>query len=111
MHILARLQVPSHWQAWHQPLCGIGSNSWLVRSNSTPIIDGNKLARVIELAATAGSGGNYYNTQPLRVSRCFARALISDTLEGQTLHRDAFHLLGVRKAATFHSFGEELGVA
>jgi Zn-dependent peptidase ImmA (M78 family) len=71
----------------------------------------DELARVIELAATAGSGGNYYNTQPLRVSRRFARAVISDTLEGQTLHRDAFHLLGVRKAATFQSFGEELGVA
>lgn len=71
----------------------------------------DELARVIELAATAGSGGNFYYTQPLRVSRRFARALISDTMEGQTLHRDAFHLLGVRKAATFNSFGEELGVA
>ena len=71
----------------------------------------DELARVIELSATSGSGGNYYNTQPLRVSRRFARALISDTLEGQTLHRDAFHLLGVRKPATFQSFGEELGVA
>ncbi len=71
----------------------------------------DELARVLELAETSGSGGNYYNTQPLRVSRRFARALISDTLEGQTLHRHAFQLLGVRKPATFHTFGEELGVA
>ncbi len=71
----------------------------------------DELARVIELAEAGGSGGNYYNTQPLRVSRRFARALISDTLEGRTLHREAFHLLGVRKPATFQSFGEELGVA
>jgi Zn-dependent peptidase ImmA (M78 family) len=71
----------------------------------------DELARVLELAGSSGSGGNYYNTQPLRVSRRFARALISDTLEGQTLHRLAFHLLGVRKPATFQAFGEELGVA
>lgn len=71
----------------------------------------DELARVIELAATTGTGGNFYYTQPLRVSRRFARALIADTLEGQTLHRDAFHLLGVRKAATFQIFGEEVGIA
>jgi Zn-dependent peptidase ImmA (M78 family) len=71
----------------------------------------DELTRVLELAETTGSGGNYYNTQPLRVSRRFAKALISDTLEGQTLHRLAFQLLGVRKPATFHAFGEELGVA
>jgi Zn-dependent peptidase ImmA (M78 family) len=71
----------------------------------------DELARVTELSRSGGSGGNFYYTQPLRVSRRFARALIGDTLAGRTLHRDAFHLLGVRKAATFQSFGEELGVA
>jgi Zn-dependent peptidase ImmA (M78 family) len=71
----------------------------------------DELARVIDLAAKGGDGGNFYYTQPLRVSRRFARALIADTLEGRTLHRDAFHLLGVRKPETFRTFGEELGVA
>ncbi|GAA2818259.1 ImmA/IrrE family metallo-endopeptidase [Kribbella solani] len=72
----------------------------------------DELTRVLELAENnAGSGGNYHNTQPLRVSRRFATALISDTPEGQTLHRLAFQLLGVRKPATFQAFGEELGVA
>lgn len=88
-------------------LFDIGLFSW--EDYRTAYVD--ELARVIELAETGGSGGNYYNTQPLRVSRRFATALISDTLAGQTLHRVAFQLLGVRKPATFQTFGEELGVA
>jgi len=70
-----------------------------------------ELERVLELAASSGSGGNFYNTEPIRVSRTFARALVTDTAEGRTLHRDAFRLLGFKKVSTFVELSHRLGIA
>ena len=69
--------------------------------------------RVIAIAEEKrknGGGGNYYYTQPRRLSPQFTRAVITDTLEGGTLHRDAYELLGTRKHETFVKLGEQVGV-
>ena len=62
------------------------------------------------LAISKSSGGNFYLTQAARVSKRFARALVISTLEGQTLHRDAFRMLGFAKFDTFQKLGRSLGV-
>ncbi|MGH2879645.1 MAG: ImmA/IrrE family metallo-endopeptidase [Solirubrobacteraceae bacterium] len=71
----------------------------------------DELKRVKELIEERTStGGDFYKTQPARVGKRFARALIQSTLEGQTLHRDAFQMLGFKKHATFLELAHRLGV-
>ena len=56
-----------------------------------------------------GRGGNFYLTLGARVSKRFARALVASTLEGQTLFRDAFSMLGIKKETAFRTLSEQLG--
>ncbi|WP_082220762.1 ImmA/IrrE family metallo-endopeptidase [Luteipulveratus halotolerans] len=75
---------------------------------------GEELERVIGLLAARrgdAQGGNYYYTQPLRLSRQFARALVASTFEGSTGYRDAYRLLGTKKHETFRNLADDLGVA
>lgn len=68
-----------------------------------------EIKRAAEISRGGGGGGDFYATALSRASRRFARALVSSTLEGRTLYRDAFHMLGVSKAATFNAVGENWG--
>jgi len=75
---------------------------------------GEEVERVKTILASRrreNQGGNYYYTQPLRLSRKFARAVIANTFEGATAYRDAYRLLGTKKHETFQSLATELGVA
>lgn len=67
-------------------------------------------ARLREIAEKGGGGGDFYRTTVARVSKRFTQALVTSTLEGQTLYRDAFRMLGVSKTATFNNLGREVGV-
>jgi len=60
--------------------------------------------------AASGQGGNFYHTTNTRIGKRFARALISSTLEGQTLFKDAFRMIGISKISTFEEIGRRLGV-
>ena len=66
--------------------------------------------RLRKLVQAGSGGGDFYRTTVVRVGRRFVRALVVNTLEGQTLYRDAFRMLGVRKTETFNNLGREAGV-
>jgi Zn-dependent peptidase ImmA (M78 family) len=70
-----------------------------------------RLKGIVAASKAAGGGGNFYLTTAVRVSRRFARALVESTLEGRTLYRDAFHMLGISKTETFNELGRSLEFA
>ncbi|MDX1252842.1 MAG: ImmA/IrrE family metallo-endopeptidase [Gammaproteobacteria bacterium] len=78
---------------------------WLDRAVFSAAYAG-EVKRLADMAK--GSGGNFYLTTAARVSRRFARSLVESTLEGQTLYRDAFRMLGISKTETFHELGRHL---
>lgn len=67
-----------------------------------------ELDRLRNLDAGGTGGGDFYRTTAARVSKRFARALVESTLEGRTLYRDAFRMLGIAKTSTFNEFGRSL---
>jgi Zn-dependent peptidase ImmA (M78 family) len=68
----------------------------------------DELRRLRSLPKSAG--GDFYLTQSARAGKRFTRALIASTLEGHTLYRDAFHLLGIKRESTFTRWADSLGV-
>jgi len=60
-------------------------------------------------ARPRSEGGDFYLTQAARLSRRFTRALVLSTLEGQTLYRDAFRMLGIARESTFRELSASVG--
>lgn len=69
-----------------------------------------ELERIRMIDRGGSGGGDFYRTLGARTGKRFAQAIITSTLEGQTLFRDAFRLLGVKKSTTFYQAARELGV-
>lgn len=70
-----------------------------------------RVRAITESRSASSSGGNFYFTQPLRLGRRFARAVVLDAFEGGTSYGDAYRLLGTAKPETFNRLAAELGVA
>lgn len=69
----------------------------------------DRVMALIEEKAGAG-GGNFIYTQPVRMSKRFTRSIVASALEGQTLYRDAFQMLGFKKQKTFDQLAQHLGL-
>ena len=52
------------------------------------------------VSQSGGGGGDFYSNIFMRVGHPFIRALVASTLEGQTLYRDAFQMLGIVRAGS-----------
>ena len=85
LHELGALTRQQYWDAYDEEL--------------------DRLRKVVQ-----DSGGNFYASTGARVSKRFARAVLTATLEGRSSYTDAFHLLGFRKMATFNELSRRLGL-
>lgn len=70
-----------------------------------------ELARFDALSQHHGGGGNFHLSLGSRTSKRFVRALLTSTLEGQTLFQDAFRLLCIKKSNTLFQAARELGIS
>jgi len=61
----------------------------------------------IQSLPKAKGGGDFYRTLTSHASRRFARAIVGSALEGHTMFREAFQLLGISKARTFDRLARE----
>lgn len=69
-----------------------------------------KISAHTKARGTASGGGDFYKTLTTRTGKRFMQALIPHTLEGHTLFRDAFQLLGVNKTTILYKAAAKLGI-
>lgn len=89
----------------------------LIRAREAELLTSDRFDELYEAALSlvrerAGAGGgDFYRTQGSRLGKRFSRAVVTSALEGHLMFREAFDLLGFRKAETFMEFAKSLGVA
>lgn len=70
-------------------------------------IENEKIQQYLAQKTNKKTGGNFYNTQPTRVSKLLLKTIALSTLEGNTLYRDAMSLINVKKTKTFNNLINE----
>lgn len=65
-------------------------------------------AKNVKKRKSKETGGNFWNTQIVRVGKLFGSAVVQATLEGRLLYRDAYRLTGL-KGKTFDNYATLLG--
>jgi Zn-dependent peptidase ImmA (M78 family) len=55
----------------------------------------------LQALPTQSSGGNFYATLGTRLGKRFLRALIANTMAGETLYSDAFRMIGIKDQRVF----------
>jgi Zn-dependent peptidase ImmA (M78 family) len=68
-----------------------------------------EIERLVSIPRSAG--GSFYLTTAARVSKRFARAVVTSAWEGRSSFTEAFHLLGFRRMSTLRELGQSVGVA
>ena len=69
-----------------------------------------KTLAVLKEKISSRGGGSFQLNFKRRMNDRFAYALIISTLEGKTLYRDCFRMLGIQKTTTFESIAKDLGI-
>lgn len=93
---------------------GVSKSVIIYRLNNLEVVSDSKMRVILkELIGDEGSfdpqkpsGGNFYNTYPLKVSRKFLETLFEDTFRGETRFFEALKVLGIRRD-TFRNLAKQ----
>lgn len=103
-------RVARHFRVSTQVILGRCRETGLIGWDQYLALLQSETDRVTAEQPRRASGGNFYNSKPVQLSRRFTRELISSTLEGATSYKDAFRMLNIAKTSTFDNLATELGV-
>lgn len=71
----------------------------------------NEVDRLNRIASGRSSGGgNFYYNQPYRIGERLSRAIVHDTLEGNTSFSEAMSLMSLGSLSVFNRYARHLGV-
>jgi len=90
-------------------LTSLHDAGWVDWTRYRELYDAERARLLAILATRQRTGGSAYNALPIRVGgRHFVWAVVTDTLGGDTLYKDAYSLLGIASHATFETLAKKV---